>query len=133
GKSLDIEVGKGPKQLSLSPDGSLGMVSMVNDGGIRLFKPFAGGATLGSLVKTAGDPSGSAFVSNSVAVVANAVGLGYSVLDIDATKGATVRATESLGAAAYGVGVIPGTTKVLITSVLASSKLTLVDTGASPP
>ncbi len=130
GKSLvDFDVGASPKQVALRDDG-VAMVSLAGDKGVRLFRADDPAGSLGPLAVTASDPSGVVFVGAGSAAVANAVDRSVTVLDLAGTT-AKVRATTPVKKVPYGLALVPGTTKVLITGVLATTELLLFDTATA--
>ncbi len=128
-----------PKQIAVSADGSLGIVSLADNGTVRIFDTSDVPGTIGAPITTGADPSGAAFVGPTgiTAVVANALSFDYAVLDVEGTSG-KLRAKGSLGALAspYGVAAIPskipGKHLAIVTSFVPTARLHVIDTVAAP-
>ncbi len=135
GKAVaQVKVGASPKQVAVSADGAIVMVSIAGDNGVRLFRADDSSASLGALVKTGSDPSGVVLIGAPAksALVANATSLSYTVLDVNGTS-AAVRATQNLKRVPYGVALIPGSAKVIVSAFLGTAELDVIDTAPSPP
>ncbi len=78
----DVQVGSGPEQVALSPDGTLGIVNVVSGGGIRIFQTSDVAGTLSEVLETGSDPSDVSFLDgNDRAVVANSFGFDVTLVD----------------------------------------------------
>jgi DNA-binding beta-propeller fold protein YncE len=137
GQAVETKVFGRPKQIAISVGGARGIVSLADNGTVRIFDTSDVPGTIGAPIMTGADPSGVAFVgaTGASAVVANALSFDYAVLDIEGTS-AKLRGKGMLGGSAYGVtaipGKIPGKHLVALTSFVPIAKLWIVDTVAAP-
>jgi YVTN family beta-propeller protein len=87
----DIEVGQRPEQIALSPDGSLGLLNLAGDGAVRAFQTSDPASTLSPPLPVADDPSGVAFLTDALAIVANSQGAtNYTLLDLSDPTAPTI-------------------------------------------
>ncbi len=126
-----VVVGRGPEQVSLSQDGSLGLVNLASGGGARLFETSDVEGTLSEVIPTGDDPSDVVFLEDQTrALVTNSQSSTFSIINV---AQATVEETlESPSITPYGASLIPGTQEILITASLIESTLTRVDLSTSP-
>lgn len=114
----DIEVGAGPEQVSLSSDGTLGILNLAGDGAVVVFSTSDPAGTLSEPLEVAADPSDVDFIDGThLAVVANSLGpSAYTILDVsDPAAPSIVHEGEPPGGIPYGVTKIPGTTDFVMT------------------
>lgn len=114
----EVEVGPRPEQVSLSPDGTVGMLNVVGLGAVRAFETADPSGTLGDPLEVGADPSDVAFVPGTpYAVVTNSLDPSNHVV-VDASDPAAlvlvVEGPSPVGAT-YGATSIPGTADVLLT------------------
>lgn len=115
----EVEVGARPEQVSLSADGSLGMLNVVGLAGVRVFQTADPGGSLSEPLALGSDPSDVAFVpGTSFAVVTNSLDpSNYVVVDVaDPAAPAIVATGPSPLGSFYAATSIPGTTDVLLTA-----------------
>jgi len=119
----EVDVGGGPEQVALSPDGSLGIVNVASRNGIRVFQTSDVAATLSDVLPTGSDPSDVSFLDgNDRAVVANS--FSFDVTLIDTSDPASPRVIDNVPIA---MGVPYGLTYV------SSRDELLAPTGATAP
>jgi YVTN family beta-propeller protein len=101
----NVQVGGGPEQIALSPDGSLGIVNVVSGGGIRVFQTSDVAGTLSEVVETGSDPSDVSFVGgNDRAVAANSFGFDVTLIDTSDPSSPSVLESVQVGTGVpYGV------------------------------
>jgi YVTN family beta-propeller protein len=128
----DVEVGSQPEQVALSPDGTLGIVNLTS-GFVRVFETADVAGSLSAPLAVGTDPSDVTFVPGTPwAVVVNSVSTDMAVVDVTDPAAPEVHATVSLaGHIPYGVTWVPGTSTVLVTTLL--GPLVPVDLAADPP
>jgi hypothetical protein len=122
----EIAIGDHPEQIALSPDGSLGIVNLASEGGVRLFATADVAGSLSDLVATGADPSGVAFLGDR-AIVANSAASSYTVLAVPSPQAVGVIETAALSAIPYAVTPLPGREAVLVTGIFAGVSLFVVD------
>jgi len=104
----EVDVGSGPEQVALSPDGSLGIVNIVSGDGVRIFQTSDVAGTMSDVIATGDDPSDVSFLDgNDRAVVANT--FSFNVTLIDTSDPGTPSVIDSV---AVGVGIPYGLTYV---------------------
>lgn len=131
----EVEVGPGPEQVSLSTDGSRGIINTAGDGSVRVFDPSDPRATLSEPLRTSGDPSDVAFVGTTGrVVVANSQSdTGYSVVDASVpNKLALTESVKLSGGIPYAATHIPGTSEVLVSVTGTPARLIRVDVSETP-
>jgi YVTN family beta-propeller protein len=105
----EVDVGSGPEQVALSPDGSLGIVNIVSGRGIRIFQTSDVAGTMSEVLETGSDPSDVSFLDgNDRAAVANTLSFNVTLIDTSDPSSPSV-----LGSVPVGVGVPYGLTYVL--------------------
>lgn len=111
----DIEVGSGPEQVALSPDGSLGIVNIVSGGGVRIFRTTDVAGTLSGVLETGSDPSDVSFLGgNDRAVVANTFSFNVSLLDTSDPSNPSVLSSVPVGVGVpYGLTYVAGRDEIL--------------------
>lgn len=115
----EVEVGARPEQVSLSADGSLGMINVVSLGGVRVFETADPGGTLSDALEIGSDPSDVAFVpGTSLVVVTNSLDpSNYVVIDVaDPAMPVQVAVGPSPLGSFYGATHVPGSDDVLLTA-----------------
>jgi YVTN family beta-propeller protein len=111
----EIEVGGGPEQVALSPDGTLGIVNVVSRGGIRTFRTSDVAATMSEVLPTGSDPSDVSFLNgNDRAVVANTFGFDVTLIDTSDPSSPSVIASVPLEIGVpYGLTYVPSRDEIL--------------------
>lgn len=133
-----IEVGGTPEEISLTPDGALGVVNTDGDGSIRFFDPKDPAGTLTAPLAIGGDPGGAAFVPSAHKLVIgkslpmDGEEAGFSVVDLTDPGAPTVLEAQKLPGVPYGAEPIPGTSRVLATSGVSGCALHEIDVAATP-
>ncbi len=61
----EVDIGSGPEQVALSPDGSLGIVNIVSERGIRIFQTADVAGTMSEVLETVSDPSDVTFLDGN--------------------------------------------------------------------
>lgn len=114
----EVEVGERPEQVSLSADGSLGLLNVVGLGGVRVFETADPSGTLSAPLELGTDPSDVDFVpGTTLAVVANSLDpSNYVVIDVADPSAPVEVAVGPAAGIMYGVTHVPGTTDVLLTA-----------------
>jgi len=111
----DIEVGSGPEQVALSPDGSLGIVNIVSRSGVRIFQTSDAAGTMSEVLETGSDPSDVSFLdSNDRAVVANTFSFNVTLIDSSEPSRPTVIESVPVGVGVpYGLTYVPSRDEIL--------------------
>jgi YVTN family beta-propeller protein len=111
----EVNVGSGPEQIALSPDGSLGIVNVVSGGGVRVFETSDVSGTLSDVVETGTDPSDVSFLDgNARAVAANSFTFDVTLIDTSDPSSPTVLNSTPLGIGVpYGVTYVPARDEIL--------------------
>ncbi len=112
-----IEVGERPEQVSLHPDGTLGIVNVVGLGAVRVFQTEDPAGTLSDPLVVGADPSDVDFIAGTpYAIVANSVDpSNYVVLDVsDPSTPTQVSEGPAAPGVFYAATSIPGTTDVML-------------------
>ncbi len=111
----EVNVGSGPEQVALSPDGTLGILNVVSGDGIRLFQTADVTGTLTDVLPTGDDPSDVTFLDgNDRAVVANTFGFDVTLLDTSDPAAPRVLGSTPIGTGiAYGVTYVPELDEIL--------------------
>ena len=115
----DIEVGTRPEQVSLSTDGSLGIINLAADGSIRVFETSDPAGTLSTPLETSDDPSDVDFIAGTdFAIVANSqTPAVYTVIDVsDPAMPTIVEEGPPPGGFLYVATPIPDTQDVIVTA-----------------
>ena len=114
----EVQVGSGPEQVALSPDGSLGIINVVSGGGVRIFETSDVAGTMSALLETGSDPSDVTFLGgNERAVVANSLAFNLTLIDTRDPSSPTVLGSTAIGVGIpYGVTYLPSRERVLATS-----------------
>ncbi len=113
----EVEVGSRPEQVSLSEDGTLGMLNVVGQGGVRVFETSDPSGTLSDALEVGADPSDVAFLpGTNYVVVSNSLNpSNYVVVDVtDPSAPAEVAVGPSPLGSYYAATLIPGTTDVML-------------------
>ena len=133
--TAEFEVGGGPEQIDLSPDGTVGMVNLAGDGGIKTFSTSDPENTLSDNLEVSGDPSWVLFLDQTPTkgFVTNSMGPpGYSVLDLSTpSMPAVLEQQMSLGFP-YAGAVMPGTDTVYMIGAEDILHFYEIDAGAEP-
>lgn len=115
----EVEVGQRPEQVSLSADGSVGLLNVVALGAIRAFETADPGGTLSAPLVIGSDPSDVAFLPGTpYAVATNSLDpSNFVVIDVSDPSALVevVVGPPPLGSF-YGVTHVPGTMDVLLTN-----------------
>ncbi len=111
----DIQVGSGPEQVALSPDGSLGIVNIVSRSGVRIFQTSDAAGTMSEVLETGSDPSDVSFLDgNDRAVVANTFSFNVTLIDSSEPSRPTVIESVPLGIGVpYGLTYVPSRDEIL--------------------
>jgi len=111
----EVEVGSGPEQVALSPDGSLGIVNIVSGRGIRIFQTFDVAGTMSEVLETGSDPSDVTFLDgNDRAAVANTLGFNVTLIDTsDPSSPSVVSSVPVGGGIPYGLTYLPSRNELL--------------------
>jgi len=115
----DIEVGTRPEQVSLSADGSLGIINLASDGTIRVFETMDPAGTLSTPLETSDDPSDVDFIEGTdFAVVSNSQSPAvYTIVDVsDPAAPTIVEEPPEPGGFLYVATPIVGTQDVIVTA-----------------
>ncbi|MEM6993957.1 MAG: hypothetical protein AAF721_25825 [Myxococcota bacterium] len=132
----DIEVGGRPEQVSLSSDGSLGIINLAADGTVRIFETADPEGTLSTPLMVSDDPSDVDFIEGtSYAIVANSVDEpSYAIIDVsDPAAPVLVEDAPPPGGVPYGATPIPGTADALVTTTTFTEVILLrVAAGRTP-
>ncbi len=134
--TTDVEVGARPEQVSLTRDGSLGIVNLAGDGAVRVFSTADVAGTLSDPLPVSGDPSDVDFIDDTdLAIVANSLSpQNYTVIDVSDPSAPTIVAEgEPPGGFPYGATRIPGTTDALITVSAGDLSVLRVNATDDPP
>lgn len=134
--TADVEVGARPEQVSLSRDGSLGIVNLAGDGAVRVFSTSDVPGTLSDPLAVSGDPSDVDFIDDtSLAIVANSLSpQNYTIIDVSDPSNPTVVAeSEPPGGFPYGATRIPNTTDALVTVSAGDLSVLRVNAADNPP
>ena len=132
----NVEVGPSPEQVSLSPDGALGIVNVAGDGTVVVFETADPAGTLSTPLETSSDPSDVDFIpGTNRAVVANSLNPAvYSVIDVsDPAAPALLHEGDPVNGFPYGATPIPGTTEFVMTVANQGISFLRVDAAADPP
>lgn len=140
----EITVGNGPEQVALSADGSLGIVNVVSQGGVRIFQTSDVAGTMTDVLATGDDPSDVCFLDgNDRAVVANTFSFTVTLIDTSDPTSPSVIGDVSLETGVpYGLTYVPSRAEILApmgatapgvpTSLIAIAKSEDVLTPAAP-
>jgi YVTN family beta-propeller protein len=111
----EVNVGSGPEQVALSPDGSLGILNVVSGDGVRIFQTSDVAGTMTEVLETGDDPSGVCFLgSNDRAVVANTFAFNVTVIDTSDPTSPSVLLSAAVGTGIpYGVTYVPSLDQIL--------------------
>jgi DNA-binding beta-propeller fold protein YncE len=131
--TAEVPVGGHPEQVALDASGTIGLVGSDDDNVIRVFQTSDPLTTISMPLFTGGDPGGSAFFDATHALVANSVGLSVAVVNVTNPAMLTVDSSLPLEGAPYGVTPVPGTQTMLVTTMLSSAAVVLVDVATTPP
>ena len=111
----EVNVGSGPEQIALSPDGSLGIVNVVSGGGVRMFETTDLAGTLSNVVETGTDPSDVSFLDgNDRAVAANSFTFDVTLLDTSDPGNPIALNSTLIGVGVpYGLTYVPARDEIL--------------------
>ena len=110
----DIEIGSRPEQVALSPDGTLGIVNLAGEGGVRVFETADVEGTLSPVAETGSDPSDVSFLdTNGRAVVANSFSFNVVLVDTSDPSAPMTIDTVPMPSAPYGVTYVPERDEIL--------------------
>ncbi|MGB5810254.1 MAG: hypothetical protein WBG86_06970 [Polyangiales bacterium] len=111
----EVQVGSGPEQVVLSPDGSLGAINVAGADGVRIFQTADVAGTLTEIVPTGNDPSDIAFLGgNTRIIVTNSQGFNVTLIDTsDPSAPSPIQNFATQGGVPYGVTYVPGRNIVL--------------------
>jgi YVTN family beta-propeller protein len=127
----DIEIGSRPEQVALSPDGSLGIVNLAGEGGIRVFETANVEGTLSPVAETGSDPSDVSFLdTNDRAVVANSLSSSVVLLDTSDPSAPMAIDTFPVTPVPYGVTYVPDRDEILAPNGLTAQLVTLTHSAA---
>ncbi|MGB5694614.1 MAG: hypothetical protein WBM46_03090 [Polyangiales bacterium] len=125
----DIEIGARPEQVALSPDGSLGIVNVASEGGIRVFETADVEGTLSPVIATGSDPSDVSFLdTNDRAVVTNSLSATVVLLDTSDPSAPMVIDTLAVPLPPYGVTYVPERDELLAPNGITADLVTLTRT-----
>jgi YVTN family beta-propeller protein len=118
----EVNVGSGPEQIALSADGTLGIVNLASEGGVRVFQTSDVAGTLSELVQTGNDPSDLTFLAgNDYAVVANTQSFNLTLIDTSDPSAPRALESSQIGVGlAYGVSYVAARDEILATSASTS-------------
>lgn len=120
-----IELGRGPEEISLAPDGTVGAINIDSLESVVFFDPSSPATTLSPPLLVGADPGGSCFVPSvnrlvigqSLVLAPTQAVPGFSVIDVTDPQAPILLENQSLGGGIpYGADWIPGTTHVLLTA-----------------
>ncbi len=111
----EVDVGRDPEQVALSPDGSLGIINIVSGGGIRIFQTSDVAGTMSDVLETGSDPSDVSFLDgNDLAAVANTLGFSVTLIDTsDPSSPSVLSSVPVAGGAPYGLTYVPSRDELL--------------------
>ncbi|MGB5351072.1 MAG: hypothetical protein WBN10_15805 [Polyangiales bacterium] len=111
----EVDIGSGPEQVALSPDGSLGIVNIVSERGIRIFQTADVADTMSEVLETGSDPSDVTFLDgNDRAAVANTLGFNVTLIDTsDPSTPSVVSSVPLGGGIPYGLTYLPSRNELL--------------------
>lgn len=123
-----IALGGRPEQVTLSPDGSLGVVNIAGgSGGVRVFETSDVAGTLSPLLPTGNDPSDVTFLDDATrVVVANSFGLDVTLVDTsDPSAPAVIQSFAIEGGFPYGVTYVPTRNQIVAPTGTGSNLVTI--------
>lgn len=111
----ELNVGRGPEQVVLSADGSLGAVNLASESAVRVFQTADVAGTMSDPVTVGTDPSDLAFVEgNDLLAVANSLSLTVSLIDTaDPTAPVVLEEYGIGGGFPYGLTYVPSRSEIL--------------------
>ncbi len=111
----NVDVGSGPEQVALSPDGSLGIVNIVSGRGIRIFQTADVAGTMSEVLETGSDPSDVSFLGgNDRAAVVNTLGFDVTLIDTsDPSSPSVISSVPVGGGVPYGLTYVPSRDELL--------------------
>jgi YVTN family beta-propeller protein len=132
----EVDVGSGPEQVALSPDGSLGIVNIVSGRGIRIFQTSDVAGTMSEVLETGSDPSDVSFLDgNDRAAVVNTLGFDVTLIDTsDPSSPSVISSVPVGGGVPYGLTYVPSRDELLAPTNparpgIATNLLTIARTG----
>ncbi|HVU03906.1 MAG TPA: YncE family protein [Polyangiaceae bacterium] len=129
-----IEVGLGAEEVSLSPDGTMGVINTDSDGAIHFFDPKASPVVLSAPLVIGNDPDLAAFVpaEKKLVIAQSLPKASYSVVDLTDPNAPSILENPALPGIPYGTNLIPGTSHVLVTSGITECSLREIDVSVAP-
>jgi len=129
----EFSVGGRPEQIAIDADGAVGIVNLVDAGGVRLFELADPAGTIGAVAATGNDPSGVRFLSDSTrAIAANSQSTDVTLLDTtDPAAPFALQTTPAEGGVPYGVTYLPGRDSILAPTGVPAALLTFFARGDS--
>jgi YVTN family beta-propeller protein len=125
----DIEIGARPEQVALSPDGSVGIVNLAGEGGIRVFETADVEGTLSPIIETGSDPSDVSFLdTKDRAVVTNSLSATIVLLDTSDPSAPMVVDTLPVPLPPYGVTYVPERDEILAPNGITADLVRLTHT-----
>ncbi|MCA9691892.1 MAG: hypothetical protein KC636_19985 [Myxococcales bacterium] len=129
----DVEIGARPEQVALDSTGGLGVVNLAQAGAIRTFSTDDVAGSLSPLLAVADDPSGVAFLDDSLVIVANSIPAGYSLVDVSTPQSPQLLETvPAPGGIPYAVTALPGRHAAFVSTAFGSLRVGRIDASSLP-